>query len=49
LRRDAEHGVTGVSIEGLSLNGKPVATAAEAKLAIRKHISGVEMKASPKE
>ncbi|MCL5270833.1 MAG: glycosyl hydrolase family 28 protein [bacterium] len=41
---DSEHGVTDVSIEGISLNGRPVANAAEAKLSIGRHVSGVEVK-----
>jgi hypothetical protein len=38
---DAEHGITGVAIEALSLNGKPVADAATAKLSIRNHVREV--------
>jgi hypothetical protein len=43
---DAEHGITGVTIEGLSLNGKAVTDAAAAKLSIRKHVSEVQVKAA---
>lgn len=40
---DPEHGVTAVSIEGLTLNGQPVPDAAAAKLTLRKQVSGVEV------
>jgi hypothetical protein len=43
---DAEHGITGVTIEGLSLNGKAVTDAAAAKLSIRKHVGEVQVKAA---
>jgi hypothetical protein len=43
---DAEHGITGVTIEGLSLNGKAVTDAAAANLSIRKHVSEVQVKAA---
>lgn len=41
---DAEHGITGVVIEGISLNGKQVADAAAAKLSIGKFVSEVQFK-----
>ena len=38
---DADHGITGVTLETLSLNGNPVTDAATAKLSIRKHVNEV--------
>jgi polygalacturonase len=39
---DAEHGVEGVTIANLRLNGRPVSSAAEARLQIGPHVSSVE-------
>jgi hypothetical protein len=41
---DSDHGVVGVTIENLTLNGQPVRDAAAAKLSIGKHVEGVEWK-----
>jgi hypothetical protein len=43
---DAGHNVAGVTVEGLTLNGRPVTTAAEAKLDVRAHASDVQVKPS---
>jgi hypothetical protein len=40
---DAEHTVDGVTIEGLTLNGKPLTTAEEAGLAIAEHVHNVRL------
>jgi len=40
---DAGHGVKGVTIDALNLNGNPVTDAAAAKLSIRKHVSEVRL------
>jgi hypothetical protein len=41
---DAEHGVEGVTIANLRLNGKPVLSASEARLQIGPHVRSVEFK-----
>jgi hypothetical protein len=41
---DAEHGVEGVTITNLRLNGRPVSSAAEARLQIGPHVRSVEFK-----
>jgi len=41
---DADHAVTGVVIENLTLNGKPVMDAATAKLSVGKNVASVEWK-----
>jgi hypothetical protein len=41
---DSDHGVVGVTIENLTLNGQPISNAATAKLSIGKHVKGVEWK-----
>ena len=39
---DAEHGVEGVTVANLRLNGKPVLNASEARLQIGPHVRSVE-------
>jgi hypothetical protein len=41
---DAEHTVAGVTVEALTLNGKPVADASGAKLSVRGHVEDVSVR-----